>query len=290
MSPAELVYEEAPRAHGARVAARRRRPLARRLLALALPATIGLAVGVAACVAWQLLSGPVLDPFFVSRPTAIWHRLIQMSTDGELSGNLTTTLAEAGWGFLVGAVPGALMGLLLGRLEVLSKALMPYVVAFFTMPRLALAPLFVIWFGIGLNMKVALTASVVYFPVFMVTFQGSRDISEELIAIVRIMGGSRLYVFFRVILPSSLAWLFAGLKQSVHYALLGAVVGELVAANRGLGYLIAHEAGDFDTAGVFAVALVLMLLGVVSYWGLRFLERRVLRWKKSSVETLASIF
>jgi NitT/TauT family transport system permease protein len=248
------------------------------------PVFIAVLIGFLGLLAWQLMSGPVINPFFASKPTAIWDRLIQLLSDGEIWSNLKITLKEAAYGFLLGAIPGAVLGLILGRVRILAKAMMIYVIAFFTMPRLALAPLFVLWFGIDVKMKVIFTASIVFFPVFMVTFQGARDISEELIALVKIMGGSRMYVFRHVIVPSSFVWLFAGLKQAVPYALVGAVVGELIAANRGLGYLLQSQAGQFDTAGVFAVAFVLMFLGVVLYWGVRLVEKRVLRWKKSSID------
>jgi NitT/TauT family transport system permease protein len=164
----------------------------------------------------------------------------------------------------------------------LNQALTPFVIVFYTLPKLALAPLFIVWFGIGLPMKVALTATVVYFPVFITALAGAQNVTEGLVDIVKIMGGSRTYVLSRIVMPSVLTWLFVGLKQSIPYALLGAVVGELIVSDKGAGYLLSTAAGQFDTAGVFAVLFVLVILGYGSYEIIRLVEKHAFPWKKSS--------
>src|SRR5690606_8570383 len=133
---------------------------------------------------------------------------------------------------------------------------------FYSLPKVALAPLFIVWFGIGLEMKVILTAAIVFFIVFLNTFTGVREVSAELVAILRLMGAKERHLLTKVIVPSAIVWVFAGLRLSVPYALIGAVVGEIIASNRGLGYLVAHAAGQFDTAGTFAALFSIVILAL----------------------------
>ncbi|TAK35938.1 MAG: ABC transporter permease [Chloroflexota bacterium] len=241
--------------------------------------TLGIAIALAA--AWEIASGRIISEVFVSKPSAIWASFLVLTETGKFSYHLPITIQEAAFGFVIGTAGGVLLGLMTGRVEFLAKAITPFVIGFYTMPKLALAPLFIIWFGIAAEMKIALTSTVVFFPVYMVTFAGMREVSQELLGITQVMGASRFYAFSRVILPSTLVWLFVGLKQSVPYALLGAVVGELIASNRGMGFLMRQATGSFDTATLFAALFVLVAIGYGSYEFLRFLEGRLLWWKKS---------
>src|SRR3977135_3053933 len=150
-----------------------------------------------------------------------------------------------------------------GQTRTLADILDPFIMIFYSLPKIALAPLFVLWFGVGIDMKIILTASVVFFLVFLNTYTGVRNVSRELIAILRLMGASDRHVLTKVILPSAVSWVFAGLRLSVPYALIGAIVGELIAANQGLGYLLADASGQFNTAGVFAALLAIVLLALV---------------------------
>ncbi len=246
------------------------------------PLLVTILILFAGLAVWEWASGRIVKQLFVSRPTDIWARFLELAGNGVLARNLWVTLQEAFWGFAIGALIGGVMGLVMGRNQFLAKALLPFVVAFFTMPKLALAPLFIIWFGVGMQMKIVLTATVVYFPVFMSTFAGAREVSNELLSIVRVMGGKRSYIGRNIVLPSAMTWFFVGLKLSVPFALLGAVVGELIASNKGTGFLLRRAAGEFDTAGVFAVLGVLVIVGYGSYELVRFLERRTMRWKEES--------
>ena len=165
-------------------------------------------------------------------------------------------------GFLIGAVGGAILGVWLGVSPFASRLLNPYLNALNALPKVALAPLFVLWFGLGIESKIALAAVLVLFLVFLNTFAGVREVDQDLIDGARLMRATRTQVILKVIIPSAMSWVFAGLKIAMPYALIGAVLGEMIAANRGLGYLVQFSGSQFDTAGVFAVLFVIALLAV----------------------------
>jgi NitT/TauT family transport system permease protein len=230
-------------------------------------------------VVWELASGRLVDPFFASSPSAVAGALWRWLADGSLVRHVLITTEEMTLGFGVGAAVGVATGILLGRNEVWAKLLEPFILAINSLPKPALAPLFVLWFGIDIQSKVALTAMVVFFLTFWNTFAGVRDVDTELLDTIRVMGATPRQLLLRVVLPSSLVWIFLGLKVAVPYALIGAVLGEMLAANRGLGYLIARSAGRFDTAGVFAALFVLMLISLALSSLLRGAEARLLHWR-----------
>jgi NitT/TauT family transport system permease protein len=230
---------------------------------------------------WQLASGPLVPEFFVSKPSAILDALRRQVVSGNLFFHMGITATEACAGFAIGALAGVTAGVLLGRIAFLSELLQPFILAFYSLPKIALAPLFILWIGIGIWMKIVLTATVVFFLVFLNTFTGVRSVSRELVAILKLMGASERQVLFKVVLPSAITWVFAGLRISVPYALIGAIVGELIAANRGLGYVLANATGQFDTAGVFAALIVIMLMAFVLNTAVRLAEQGLMPWKAS---------
>lgn len=228
---------------------------------------------------WEVSAGRWLDDTFVSRPTAIASRLGDWWSDGTLVNNSWITVQEVVLGFLLGAGSGAACGYLFGASRYLYRVLDPFVMALYSIPKVALAPLFIVWFGIGMNMKVLLAAVTVFFLVFLNTAAAVRDVDRGLIDAVRLMGGGRREIALKVVLPASMAGFLTGLKVSVPYALIGAVIGELVASNRGLGYLINDSASQFDTAGVFAALVILTVIASVLNVLVGILDTRVNRWK-----------
>jgi len=178
-----------------------------------------------------------------------------------------------------GAVGGAILGVWLGVSPFASRLLSPYLNALNALPKVALAPLFVLWFGLGLESKIALAAVLVLFLVFLNTFAGVREVDQDLIDGARLMRATRAQVIAKVIIPSAMSWVFAGLKISVPYALIGAVLGEMIAANRGLGYLVQFSGAQFDSAGVFAVLLVIALLAVGLNFLVEIVQHRMERWR-----------
>ena len=234
---------------------------------------------VALLVVWELTAERWFDITFTSRPSDIWTRLVQWQQDGTLWSNTWITVQEVVYGFVVGAAAGALTGFLLASARAVYRVLDPFIMALYAIPKVALAPLFIVWFGIGMSMKVLLAGATVFFLVFLNTAAGVREVDRGLIDAVRLMGGGRREIMLKVVIPSSMTGLLTGLKVAIPYALIGAVIGELVASNRGLGYLINDAAAQFDTAGVFATLAVLSVIAALLNLVVGLLDRRVSRWK-----------
>lgn len=229
---------------------------------------------------WQYASGRLIKPFWISSPSAIWQQLVEWTVSGDLWIHLETTLVETVMGFVFGALSGVVTGLALGLNRRLAAVLDPFIVAFYSLPKIALAPLFILWFGVGLTSKVVLATFVVFFLVFYNTYAGILAVEAELVDVLRLMGATKSQIIRKVILPSALIWIFTGMKSSVPYALIGAVVGEMMASNRGLGYLIQAAAGQYDTGGVFAALFVLMIIATGLHELLKQSERIMLRWRE----------
>jgi NitT/TauT family transport system permease protein len=228
---------------------------------------------------WQFVSGKYVNPLFISSPLAVWQRLYGWIGDGTLWFHTEITLQETLLGLIFGLVSGILVGFAFGLQQSLAKILDPFVVSVYSIPKIALAPLFILWFGIDIQMKVIFAAVTVFFLVFFNTLAGVRNVDQNLIDAVLLMGGKRRDIFFKVIVPSATSSVLIGLHIAIPYALVGAVIGELVASNRGLGYLIDASATQFDTAGVFAAILVLTIIAGLLNAVVNFIDRKTSRWK-----------
>jgi len=228
---------------------------------------------------WELSSGRWIDPFWVSSPSKVFTYLYEVVADGSIFGHLGITLYETFAGFFIGSVLGIGLGFVLGRREVLAQVLDPYVVAFNGIPRIALAPLFIIWFGIGPTSKVILVLSVVFFLTFFNTYAGVKGVESELKNILRIMGASERQILMKVTLPAIVPWITTGLKVSLPYAIVAAVVGEFIAASKGLGYLINYNTSLFSTTGALGGILILALVVVACNEVINRAESYLLRWR-----------
>lgn len=237
------------------------------------------ALGLGLAGVWQALSGWVVDDYFVSNPASIAQRLFKWTVDGSIFVHVAATVYATLLGFLIGTVGGLVLGVWLGLSPFTSRLLDPYLSALNALPKVALAPLFVLWFGIGIESKIALAAILVLFLVFLNTYSGVREVDQDLIDCVRLMRANRFQVLTKVIIPSTASWVFASLKISVPYALIGAVLGEMIAANRGLGYLVQFSGAQFDTAGVFAALVVIAVLAVVLNGVVGVFQKRAERWR-----------
>jgi sulfonate transport system permease protein len=222
-----------------------------------------LAIVVATLGIWEFISGRWVDEFWISKPSAIWDVLWGWISTGDILVHLQATLTAMALGLVLGAIGGIILGFVLGRIEWLARLLDPLVTAIYSLPKVALAPLFILWFGVDLTSKVVLTAVVCFFLVFYNTYAGVRDVDKDLVDVVRVMGGTRSDLLLKVVFPSAATWIYTGLRLAVPYALIGAVVGEIVASNKGLGFLLARAAGTFNTAGTFAALFILMLIGTL---------------------------
>ena len=241
------------------------------------------AVGVVVLTTWQtLVSVHVLDPFFVSRPTDIAQRIGRWVGSGMLWGHLAVTLEESLLGLLAGSALGIGLGFSLARSPFAARVFDPYIKMMNAVPRVVLAPLFLLWFGLGIWSKVALAVTLVFFVMFFNTYQGVRDADPVLIDSVRMLGASERQLMRHVLVPSALTWIFSSLQTSLGFAMVGAVVGEYLGATRGLGYVISQAEGTFDTTGVFAGMTVLGVVVVIVSAAVTRLEKWLLRWKGGS--------
>lgn len=253
----------------------------RRLADMGWPAMLvcQLLLGAAVLLGWQMASGRLVDDFFVSNPVDVARRLTTWILSGSIFLHLWATIYATVTGYFIGAASGFVLGIWLGITPFMSRLFNPYLLALNALPKVALAPLFVLWFGLGIESKIALAAVLVLFLVFLNTFAGVREVDRDLIDSARLMRATRFQVIAKIVVPSSISWVFAGLKAAMPYALIGAVLGEMIASNRGLGYLVQFSGAQFDAAGVFAVLVVIALLAVALNLAVEIVQERVQRWR-----------
>lgn len=220
-----------------------------------------------------------LDVYFVSSPGAIAQRLVDLTTSGRIFVHLGVTFEEVVLGFVVGSILGVGCGMALASGRIVPEILDPYIMALYGLPRAALAPLFVVWFGIGIASKVAVGASIVFFLCLFSTYSGMRLTDVALLQAVKALGATKRQLLLKVRVPYAIPWIVAGLKSSVGMALIGTIVGEFVAASRGIGWYIAFAGGSYDTTGVMAGLVILGAMSVVLNTLLRRVEARLLNWK-----------
>lgn len=211
-------------------------------------------------------------------PAGVAKAVYDMLASGEIWPHLGVTLYEILMGFAVGAAAGFVLGALIGQSALLEAVLYPYVVAFQTVPKVAVAPLFVLWFGFDTTSKVVITATIVFFPVLANTIVGLRSAAKEQIDLMRAFTASPWHVFRMVRLPHALPYVFAGLDIGIVLAVIGAIVGEFVGAQAGLGYLILQRNFSMDAGGMFAILIVLSLIGIVLHAIVKAIARRVIFW------------
>lgn len=218
---------------------------------------------VAILVGWQLSSGHLANTATMSSPSLIWETGRQWLSDGQLLSNTWQTVKEAVLGFVIGALGGVISGILLGVVPMASRLFSPYINVLYALPKIALGPLFVVWFGITMELKVVLAAIFVYFLVLYNTWTSIREVDQGLVNVLRLMGGNRWTVVVKVMLPSAVVWLFLSLRISFPNALIGAMLGELLASNQGLGYLINMSASTYDLTGIWVAILALVIVSVI---------------------------
>ena len=225
-----------------------------------------------------------IDPFFVSRPSEILKRFVFLASDEvrlTIWQMALSTIQSTLWGFVVGVSSGFAAGLLLGRNDRLARIFEPYIIAFNSLPRIALVPLITMIFGFGLLAKIVLAWTIVFFIVFFNTFQVARSVDADLINAARFLGASERQVLRTIVVPSALAWTFASLTPSISFALIGVVVGEFLGGESGggLGYLIIQSLGTLNAADMMVALLVLGVIGIVMALGIKQVESRLLRWR-----------
>jgi NitT/TauT family transport system permease protein len=234
---------------------------------------------------WQFLVTPESLPYF-SRPTLIAAKLWELLRHGDIYRNISVTLSEIGIGYAMGAAFGLSLGFVLGRSRFLSAALQPYIIGLYSIPKIALAPVFIVWLGLGMASKVAVVFVASFFLVFFNTYSGLVSINEELVRLARLMGASWPQTTMRVILPAAADQIFLGLRTAVPYAVIGAVIGEYIGSNEGLGYFILYASQTYDAAALFSGIIILVAIVFLANFGLSWLEGRVIRWRRVEGQTV----
>lgn len=228
---------------------------------------------------WQFASGTIIDPFWISRPSDILIYIFDWIFYGDFIKHFKFTMTATFLGFILGSTTGFVAGLLLGRAEFWARVLDPFLVAFNGIPRVALAPLFVVWFGIGLLPKVILVFTLVFFVIFYNTYSGVKSVERHHVDLATVMGASDSFIFRKVMLPASMPYIFLGIKLSIPYALIGAIIGEFVASSAGLGWKIQVETSLYNTNGTMAGLVILSTIVMLMNWLLDIAERRLLSWR-----------
>ena len=228
---------------------------------------------------YALTSLGILPSFFFGRPVVVLARVWDWFTSGKIYPHLAVTLIETVLAFVIGTLLGVAVGLWLGLSATAAALLDPYIKAANAMPRVILAPIFAVWFGLGIASKVALGVTLVFFIVFFNVFQGVREVSPVVLASVRMLGATRRQLLRHVYLPSATSWVFSSLHTSVGMAFVGAVVGEYLGSAAGVGYLILQAEGTFDIDTVFAGILVLTAFALLLDVVVTLVEERLLVWR-----------
>ncbi|MFF9780811.1 ABC transporter permease [Streptomyces nigrescens] len=282
MSPETVAPVKSPAGTGRTDRSRARARAARNHRFLVHGTRVLLLVGLLGLWEW-LARAAVIDPFNFSMPSKIWDQMSQWALHGTPQGSLWEqiwyTLYEALLGWVIGVLGGVVLGIALGRVRFLADVLGPYIKVLNALPRIVLAPIFLIWFGLGPASKVASAVVLVFFPVFFNAFQGAREVDRNLVANSRILGASNRQVTLQVVIPSATSWIFTSLHVSFGFALIGAIVGEYIGATKGLGLLVSASQGTFNAAGVYAAMVILAVVALLAEGLLAFLERRLFRWK-----------
>ncbi len=230
---------------------------------------------------WQVLSF-FLGVYWVGSPWGVLRRLVVGVLGGDLLAHASYTFIEALTGFLIGAIPAALLPFLLRRWPMATAILDPVMVGGYGAPKLALAPLFILWFGIGIESKVALVAITVFFIVYFSALAGVRALDARLVQMAQVMGANEQHVARHIVFPGAVPYIFTGLRIAMPYSIGGAVIAELISANRGLGYLVQLGAMNFDTTGIFTALAMTTCIVFLGNWSVDALERKLLRWRPVS--------
>jgi len=232
--------------------------------------------------AWWLASGTLIDKFYLPAPAKVLAELDGWVKDGSLVRNILATLLPGLKGFVIATAAALALGYSLAMARFASGVLEPYISAMYGVPIIALVPLLILWFGIGQELAVAVAVLASFFLMFYNVYFGVREVSQSLIDQVRIAGGSSWDIAFRVRLPSALVWVVAGMKVAVPHSIVGVVVAEFLTGNRGVGFLLASNANQFNAAGTFAAVFVLAGMAFVLDRILFLVTRRALLWKDAN--------
>jgi NitT/TauT family transport system permease protein len=243
---------------------------------------------------WELaVRTRLIEEFTYGRPSGVVTQLKTWFLDGTEAGSLGAqiwvTMEETLIGFAIGVTLGVVLGVVLGRIPLLAEISDPFIKVMNSIPRIVLGSIFLLWFGLGLLSKVILVVVLVFFAVFFNAFQGAREVDRNLIANARILGASPRKVTWQVVVPSAMTWIIASLHIAFGFALIGAIVGEFIGSQQGLGLLINEARGAFNPNGVYAAMFIIAVIALAAEWLITRLERRLLRWRPSQLPSSPDI-
>ncbi|MCC5908944.1 MAG: ABC transporter permease [Clostridiaceae bacterium] len=221
----------------------------------------------------------ILNPFYTSQPSRIFQDLLEFYKSGDLIKHTSITVQEALWGLFIGSILGIIVGFILGLSNILAKIFEPIITGLYGIPKLALAPIFVLWFGLGIESKIIMSSMLVFFLVFFNTYGGIKDVDRNIITSVRLMGASQTQIVLKVILPACTPWILAGIRGGLGASLIGAIVGEYMGASAGLGWMISYSTSFFQVDRVMTCILILFFIGVIFNMILKNVERVLLKWR-----------
>jgi NitT/TauT family transport system permease protein len=237
---------------------------------------------VAILLVWEFSAGKLFNEFWSSRPSLIGERLLALFTTGEIWRHLSVTVSEALLGLMLGALVGTPIGIALAKYRRAAEIADPFIMGLYGLPRVALAPMFILWFGLSLLAKVMMSFSMVVFVFILNVTEGIRTIDPDMVDLMRTMRAPKSYILRKVTIPSIIPWLIASFRIGIGLSLVGAVVGELIGANRGLGWYVLKAGGQLDTTGVFTGLLILMAVAMIANQIIFLVERKVLHWRPAT--------
>ncbi len=232
---------------------------------------------------WELFAHyKIIDIFYFSRPSLILIDFYQLFSTGLVLPHISVTMQATLAGLFIGSVLGVIVAFIMGRFEMIGRIFDPVIVALYGIPKLALGPLFILWFGLGIESKIFLSFIWVFFIMYFSAYGGFKNVEPRVINSAVLMGATSFQIILKIILPSSLPWIFTGIRTGIGVALLGAIVGEYIGSAAGLGYLVQYAGNMFDTTRVLSTILVMTLIMVICNELVKYLELCLLRWRPVS--------
>nr|WP_256947311.1 ABC transporter permease [Haematobacter genomosp. 1] len=230
------------------------------------------------------VSAGIIDRFFFPPPFEIGSQIVRWISDVGFYRHVGITLTETVLGYIIGTALGVTAGVWLGLSRTSARILDPFIKGLNAVPRVVLAPIFVLWLGLGLWSKVALAVTLVFFVTFFNAMQGVREVNPVVLANARVLGAKKGELLRHVYFPAAASWILSSLRTSVGFAVVGAIIGEYLGSSAGLGYLIAQAEGNFDAVGVFAGIIILAIFVLIIDQILDFAERRLITWRPNAEE------
>lgn len=220
--------------------------------------------------------------FYTSYPSAIMLDLIEFAGTGDLFRHVGITLEEAYLGLFYGSLIGIVTGILFSQFSTFGKIFVPIISAIQGIPQLTLAPLYILWFGIGLKSKVALATLMVFFNVFFATYNAIKNIDQKLIESATILGASKVQILWHIVIPTSMPWIITGIRIGASVCMVGAIIGEYIGSAGGLGWMVTYASSFFQIDRVMACISVLLIVGLLVSWLLECIEHYLLKWRSET--------